>query len=72
MCDSHQVVCVCMSDIPSMMVSDGTETDSVADTFSSSLFANTALLVFFVVPSQLAREHGILNVSWLKIVVTQL
>ena len=32
-----------------MMVSDGTETDSVADTFSSSLLANTVLLVFFIV-----------------------
>ena len=41
-----------MNDIPSMMVSDGTETDSVADTLSSNLFANTALLVFFEVPSQ--------------------
>ena len=40
---------LCMSDIPSMMVSGGTETDSVADTFSSSLVANTTLLVFFIV-----------------------
>ena len=40
---------LCISDIPSMMVSDGTETDSVADTFSSSLLANTVLLVFFIV-----------------------
>ena len=48
-----------MSDIPSMMVSGGTETDSVADAFSLSLFANIALLVFFILPSQLARDHGI-------------
>ena len=46
-----------MSDIPSMMVSDGTATDSVADTFCSSLFANTALLVFFIVPSQLLVDN---------------
>ena len=32
-----------------MMVSDGTETDYVADTFSSSLLANTVFLVFFIV-----------------------
>ena len=50
---------LCMSDIPSMMVSGGTETDSVADTFSLSLFANIALLVFIILPSQLARDHGI-------------
>ena len=48
-----------MSDIPWMMVSDGTETNSVAKTFSSNIFANTALLVIFIVLSQLATDHSI-------------
>ena len=48
-----------MSDIPWMMVSDGTETNSVAETFSSNIFANTAFLVVFIVLSQLATYHGI-------------
>ena len=47
-----------MSDMPSMMASDGTETDSFADTFFSNIFANTALSVFFIVPSQLATNQG--------------